>query len=60
MTANKAKKILFDYIGTGPEAEPVEFNEACRLGAEALQRVAGSRVGDFNEKLLPGETKDWK
>jgi len=36
----------------------LEKAKAVQLGIEALKVVADSRVGDFNEKLLPGETKE--
>lgn len=58
MTLEKALKILTDYIGTGPEAEPVDFDEACRLGSEALKKIEVERhyaIHHF-ERLLPGET----
>jgi len=59
MTAGEARKILKDYVGTGPEAEPVEFNKAVALGAEALDREEENRKNDFViVGLLPGETKE--
>lgn len=60
MTAGGAKKILFDYVGTGPEAEPVDFDEACRLGAQALKREEQNRDNPHFVMvgLLPGETEE--
>lgn len=45
MDALGAIKILRDYIGIGPEAEPVEFDKAVALGAEALEFIEENRVG---------------
>ena len=60
MKIEKAKKILFDYVGTGPEVEPVEFDKAVRLGAEALKRIKflrGYSMTQIDTKL-PGETEE--
>lgn len=37
MKKEKALQILKDYIGTGPEAEPVEFNKAIATAIKALE-----------------------
>jgi len=59
MTIDEAAKILTDYVGTGPEVEPVEFDKAVALGAEVLKREQRRRKYDIHLpiELLPGETK---
>lgn len=60
MNIKEAEKILRDYIGTGPEAEPVEFDKAIALGAEALKRLHEHRTEhiDITFRALPRETKE--
>lgn len=38
MTDEEALKILTDYLGTGPEAEPVEFDKAIDRAIKALKK----------------------
>lgn len=60
MKPEKAKEILFNYVGTGQKAEPVDFNKACRLGAEALGAVLEMRNYPFPDGIvkLLSETED--
>lgn len=60
MNAKGAIKILTDYIGTGPEAEPVDFDTAIALGAEALKawKLMRENPGMSFDTLLPGETEE--
>ena len=60
MKIDTAIKLLLDYIGTGPDAEPVAFDNAVALGAEALKRLKENReyAPPQIPRPLPGETPE--
>lgn len=59
MKLDKAIEILTTYMKGSDEAEPVDFDDAIKLGIEALKRLVARREAEQSQgvSLLPGETK---
>ena len=61
MKLQKAIEILTTYMKGSDEAEPVDFDDAIKLGIEALKRINSARLQWTDSSpvhLLPGETEE--
>lgn len=60
MKLQRAIEILTNYMKGSDEAKPVDFDDATKLGIEALKRIHQCRFPPYGrlEDTLPGETEE--